>query len=833
MKRFFKKPSSRMATLTFLGAIACVTAISVPVGEANGASTSPYTASQNFLFTGSDGKVYSLMNALRQDQINSPNGIAGLDSSGLVESPIGGSILKAPLNRYTAAYSDSAYTVVSAGSGYSVGDVLMTSSDGGLITVTAISNSGGVTGISVSTPGESSSNNQSNVESTSYYLGQNSSLTGSGTGLTVEPSQVSIISSPSYIDFSAGSMLDAPTLRQAVYPLDGAYSTLKAVQNYVDTSNRNIFRVTASDQWPSNSGGTDMGLIVNKTRSNGRIFYSDQTLYHGWQSAYGGVSDQGDITIQPWNGSLLHTRLSNDLQGIVPMDEYLQVNSSPNIVKWNFTDIGGMYAKTPMLDLTSIQTGNAVGSATGLSALVYDETANPDCQYACQNQVLDISSVRGGTSSTWGLSIAMTDSTHSIPGSFAQTGIEDDMGANGPDAGNPEYSPQDGNRKNIWVGISAQGATTKYSGARKGSQVNYTSYLTWSASTAVTSGSVLKVLGSDNRYYLYQATSSGTTSSSQPAFPGTSGTVTDGTVTWTYNYPYAAGFSKGIFLDGNNYNKNAFQFYYTGITSNALFANAFIDTTQISIIDPSQSFTVDSSGNPEYVASATGAAIRIGQGQVIDISGTATSSGHNNNYISSRTPTTSVDPAYSGDTWNGFYTSGDTPAIVYDSLHRTMISGITWLAGSDRGGSSNTFFGDRIWPANGLTILRDIQNGTNEIDFVNVPSGFSFYQATPADISSDGTLPHTSDLSLLLDLKLSGSTLNSNLTVTGSLSVSGGLTSIPMTYATLPQTPAIGFAVFCMDCYSYMRNATYTKTGAMAYWNGADWVDAVGNIINH
>lgn len=753
-----------------------------------------YTINPNIKFIDNNNKTHKVGSILSSDFYGLPNGVPNLDANGNINYPITGdtsnSIIK---NNPSIIYKTSKLTLSVSGKGYSIGDKIIADADKSIIKITNIDVNGAITNFNIDVYG-TSSNPTNGIVSTSKLFSSTSN-TGTGAAFSISSSSESNSSLKTLTNYISNS--NSLSVLSGI-KMDGSSSSYDYIQNTRDKDVNQSFFIGNGDFVPETKG-TEIP-IINKNKDAGVFYFSANTLHHGYLDALGGVADQGDTTVQPWNGSLHFNRNYNDMAGTNPFVYMNLVNNSPNINKWNFSDIGGMYAKTPAMQIHNHNHGHAVGSATGLNVSVFDDSDNGNCEYACQDQALDISATKAGPASTWGLSISMTDTTHKLPGSFAQTGIENDMGANGPDSGNPLWSPQDGSRKSLWIGIGAQGSTYSYSPPNSGDNDNYVSYKSWSAKTAYNIGDVLKVIASDGKYHLYEVLTAGSSGSTKPSF-ATSGNTVDGTVVWKYDYPFAAGFAKAIFLDGNNYHKNSYSFYYTGLTSNANFANAFIDTTQVNFIDPDSSFVVDSTGNPIYVPSKKAAAIRIAPEQKIDLAGENNQNGQNNRTIYYSKSIPNFGSPGVKDVFGGFvYARNGTPLFSIDDIQRTNIAGITTIAYGESGDNGASYAGNRYFAKNGLTILRN-EDGSQSVDFVNSASGFQFWQADPSKLESDGR-SQSSVLSKLMDISFSGI---QNLKPVSYMSVNtSGLSGIAHTTG------------------MYVYNTDINK---LIHYNGTNWVD--------
>jgi len=70
-------------------------------------------------------------------------------------------------------------------------------------------------------------------------------------------------------------------------------------------------------------------------------------------------------------------------------------------------------------------------------------------------------------------------------------------------------------------------------------------------------------------------------------------------------------------------------------------------------------------------------------------------------------------------------------------------------------------------------------------------------------------------------------------TMSGLVSAAGGVVVGAMTFGAAPGGPSVGQVFFCSDCYSTARASGSHATGLLASWNGANWVDGVGNPVLH
>jgi len=69
--------------------------------------------------------------------------------------------------------------------------------------------------------------------------------------------------------------------------------------------------------------------------------------------------------------------------------------------------------------------------------------------------------------------------------------------------------------------------------------------------------------------------------------------------------------------------------------------------------------------------------------------------------------------------------------------------------------------------------------------------------------------------------------------VTGVVSAEAGVVVWARSYSALPTSPATDMIIGCSDCYSSSRSTGNTAVGLVVMWNGANWVDGVGNPVLH
>lgn len=328
-----------------------------------------------------------------------------------------------------------------------------------------------------------------------------------------------------------------------------------------------VIEVPQGSIWPINQSG-NVFYPTNRDPTNSTVVWKmGARVPVGSPSSYltNLIDTDNDMTIAPFNGSMQYSRHNKTAQVTRPLITLNMRNSSPNIRYDTFGNIGKMYAKMPLINMTATQDIDALGSMAGLSMTLTDYSNNSNSGYSNQTQGLDISVNRYGQDATWGISVAMDDNTVTTPIYFAQTGAEIDMGGNGPEIGDPQVESAGGGRKNLWLGIGVHG------------------WPHWAASKTYEKGAVISMHDTTGTMRIYKANNSGKSGMTAVAWP-VNGIVIDGGIIWSEVMPYEYEVSKAIFLDGNNYKHDSFAHYDHGLSSDAKFLDDFIDASQIEVM---------------------------------------------------------------------------------------------------------------------------------------------------------------------------------------------------------------------------------------------------------
>jgi|SRR5215469_2332463 len=190
-----------------------------------------------------------------------------------------------------------------------------------------------------------------------------------------------------------------------------------------------------------------------------------------------------------------------------------------------------------------------------------------------------------GATASWQYQGQTIDQTGLPPSASAQSvGMALQLQQNGPDGANVYFNPASGGRSIL--------------------SLNAADYIppSWAALTAYASGAVV----TPGNGYVYIATTGGTSGSTAPTWPTSSGTVADGTVTWSFGTTQASVVSRALSIGGPTFG--------AAILANAAFTNAVLDFSHS---------TLATSVN------ANAAGIRLTSNMPIDFSADGTAAGQN------------------------------------------------------------------------------------------------------------------------------------------------------------------------------------------------------------
>jgi hypothetical protein len=258
------------------------------------------------------------------------------------------------------------------------------------------------------------------------------------------------------------------------------------------------------------------------------------------------------------------------------------------------------YLNNPAMLINVFSQPGSNGSVGGLEIGVSSMGNNP---FTSQDQGLEVDIRKYGQNSIWGINDAISDYSGLPPGSFAATN-EFDIDGNGPDGTRSFFNAFYSHRSALYFNGRPSVLHKWAAGTKIG--VTGAAFVIYGKSA----GGVVST-------YIPKAASGSapdcTTGKVQPAWP-TSGTVADGSCTWTYGTTQAYSIGRGIWFDSNTGDGPDLQFEWgTLFAGNAIIENAAIDT----------------SGMTFSPATRTAAAIRLAANQPIDFSGNLTAAGQN------------------------------------------------------------------------------------------------------------------------------------------------------------------------------------------------------------
>jgi hypothetical protein len=383
---------------------------------------------------------------------------------------------------------------------------------------------------------------------------------------------------------------------------------------------------------------------------------------------------------------------------------------------------------------------------------------------------LDIGVSKYGTSSIWGIDNGLANYNGLGNGSKRRAFTElneFDINGNGSDNVNEFWNPLDSNR------------TMLYLNGRP--SVQYT----WAASTTIGVTGAKHVIYAADRAgvvdtFVPSATtgspSTCTTGATQPIWP-TSGTVADGTCTWTYGTTQAFSIGSGLSFI-SNVGQGAPQVHEWGtlIGGDAIIKNAAIDTSFMKCDATDKTCTM----------------LRLGPNQGIDFSADQTLAGQNQHYID----------------WGAtlgqlaYVVHGVDAMTINDAHFATEFSGYTNLGGATQGQLNGLSSG---FVSHGTTFGWN-HNSTTRSDMIVMGNGLDIWTQTSGTISGSPAVSIT-PTAVVLGAAVQLSTL---------------------TVSTLPtcNTAAKGDLYAVSDALSPTWGSTLVQGGAIytiALCNGTNW----------
>lgn len=677
----------------------------------------------------------------------------------------------------TMLYTDYALdhiSVLSPGTGYKVGDVITASSMSSwpAVTVTAVDSSGAVTGVSYKVSGTVSGNQSYTNAVTSGGSGSGMTLTAVYQGVLYKVYSYTMTSGGS--GYKSGDVL-TDTL--------GDVTTVTSVDsNGVILTSTSVLTGKPFKSNPkgsqSISGGSGSGatFTVASVFNNYINYEAVAPESFWWQQGYGfEVGDTIPLNYTDTYGGIHH--LADAVLTSV----------------WNPTDGVGGFPLTGGVTLNNVE-----GQVLSLSSTSY-----------IQVQPIDTKSTSGATitnASYSELSITITDV------------LDEWAKSNGPQGSGYKVGDTLSLYASDGTALANYTVMTIHSGgALDGNDLDQTWANTTSTDytgmvTTVTGGS-----GSGAKFYIEEAPSNGGFVPTPVAkyFGGLHSGVpfsleynADGSscstcavMEWVSEDEFEWGTGFGL-----NYNPGTY--FGTGFYSDARFMNAAIDLS-------GSAYLMDSS-----------AQIRLQPGTTaIDFDPTGTEAGKNQaTMIYQNLSFGSQQPGLQVTDHRG---STQFTTVLNTHFGEALFPGIVSIGYQDAGELSALYSGNYPTPPVGWTFVTG-KTSTKTTDILSPVGGFSFWELpSGATANSDGTYGANS-FNKIVQFEESVSLLNTKVfTLTGAFVHTG------ITYATLPDSPAVGTEVYCTDCYTRLRSDSDTSTGIPVWWNGSTWTDSMGISAMH
>lgn len=511
-------------------------------------------------------------------------------------------------------------------------------------------------------------------------------------------------------------MLNLATLGAA---LNGSGSDEAIIQSIYDSSPADsVLAIPTGTRWPALATGNGWSPTKSVAFKSvlWRLLGSLYTASSGTNAACGAIGD-GDLTECYAGGTLNFLRHTITGDPGAPAIHIGYENSSPSYGLNGYP----FYQGTSALQINAQNDAGATGSVVGeeIELNTLDSHSFQD-----ENVGYSVNVTKHGQGSTWQFSGQTQDDTGLPPQGFASVGTELDILANGPDAPASLYDPGQSDRWFLYLAPKENPTGS------------------WAAATTVATGSLVTAADAAGVSTVYVATAGGKTGPVAPGWPN-SGTVTDGTVTWSYGEPYAMSVGAGIWLDNGESGTTS---YSAGLATNGRFDDAVLDLSRATLT--------------EAGGSNTGAALRIAANEPIDFSGNGSKAGQNQHFLQYSTANGQNALIYQTPAGTAFSIADTNQAATFAG--GLTVGGVAVLgtnsamgAGANIGNISSGF------NASALTVAWNHSNGGQETDLITGQGGVQLFP-----VSSSGTIG-----SAVFKLDSSG-----NETVAGTLS-SGAITS--------------------------------------------------------
>jgi hypothetical protein len=364
--------------------------------------------------------------------------------------------------------------------------------------------------------------------------------------------------------------------------------------DYTQTPNLGLYKPVANmavgtwgDLWNSNADALDSAIhastgggpylpLAGNATVFGPVTFSDAVTFAGGQY----LPVVGTAMVNPL--TLTFTNL--DVPG----------NNSGQIIRWTNTSVPGALPPnnvvTAPLNIIASDYAGAVSSIFGINVSMSVSSTmfgTPGVGPWPQDCGANFTIAKVNNGNPWVAGVHITARSQNIrPSSIdgALTGMEIAHQASGDDDGGLASAP------GLRLGIHM-------------SQFAWSETPVWTANTAYTIGAVINPTSGSGAVYTYICTVAGTSGATQPSWPTSAGTVTDGTVTWSFN-GFSCVFAMGYAHDGGP----------DGLTKSVF---GVLGSNTYQVFDARSA--VAPAGYPDPVAG-----LRMSAGQIVDFNGAST-----------------------------------------------------------------------------------------------------------------------------------------------------------------------------------------------------------------
>lgn len=500
----------------------------IPITYAS-AADAPYIMKKDTYFQDNNGNSHPFGDILYQGLLNQPNGVAGLNSQGFMTDPVKGNLSSGSVipvmgniyetNTVNICNYDPTWVPNPGGSGFSVGDELMSGGDGSIVIVKSVDSKGSITSINLVSAGRNFYD-PTGLSTNSYRVTDMNHSKGSACLVA----SASMISPKISEGISLSSIFSPELYNLSNNPTITDFWSVASINN---TGYVNI----GSGTFPSNLGdnlvlpsyykGSPTVAFVNTIGINPSTIptysssYTDNLSFPYAGHNYPTLSLSGSLptmTIGRYD--------TGEINNTAPTFRFALVNDDPiNGHGWV-----SLMNKTN-LEVNTVVTSNSSGPTKGLNVVMQD---NGNGGYPQQNYPFTVNIFKTGLSWDWAIADSITET-----GGVDYSSPDRNAGGNSPVEFEGEHNLN---------GVGYDTEKSAYGGgsyrvnqlASTGIYSNYVPF--WSANKAFLEKHMIRVVDSTTgKQYLYTTDAGGTTGSTMPSFTYNESTpVIDGSVKWVY-----------------------------------------------------------------------------------------------------------------------------------------------------------------------------------------------------------------------------------------------------------------------------------------------------------